>query len=205
MILITRGLSFEAGVNYVVINCREFPRVSIALQRDSTVFYGFISWSDCNIFSCLVISECQYFFLNCFLIGGSVFFFVDYKLWGEQLKSSSCTEWLLTLFTPRKAFQAFSKNPNLIILGDDMARRLPIFSLLVNHEDSGRIVHHNFISVLLNDLYGIHARGGCACAGPYAQVGESAFIWVPKRQISAKSQILVYPGVSDAWNLTTRK
>lgn len=69
----------------------------------------------------------------------------------------------------RKAFQAFSKNPNLIILGDDMARRLPIFSLLVNHEDSGRIVHHNFISVLLNDLYGIQARGGCACAGPYAQ------------------------------------
>ena len=63
-----------------------------------------------------------------------------------------------------------------------MARRLPIFSLLVNHEDSGRIVHHNFISVLLNDLYGIQARGGCACAGPYAQVGKSAFISVPKRQ-----------------------
>lgn len=80
MILITRGLSFEAGVNYVVINCREFPRVSIALQRDSTVFYGFISWSDCNIFSCLVISECQYFFLNCFLIGGSVFVLVIINL-----------------------------------------------------------------------------------------------------------------------------
>lgn len=145
------------------------------------------------------------FFSYCFLIGGSVFVLVMYKLCSEQLKSSSCPEWLLTLFTPRKAFQALSRNPNLIILGDDMARRLPIFSLLVNHEDSGKIVHHNFLSVLLNDLYGIQARGGCACAGPYAQVGNSAFISVPKREISAKSQNLVYLGVSDAWNLTTRK
>lgn len=31
------------------------------------------------------------------------------------------------------------------------------------------MLHHNFVSVLLNDLYGIQARGGCACAGPYAQ------------------------------------
>ncbi|XP_068761466.1 probable cysteine desulfurase isoform X1 [Montipora capricornis] len=69
----------------------------------------------------------------------------------------------------RKAFHALGDNPKLIILGDDRARRLPIFSLVIYHEDSGKIVHHNFISVLLNDLYGIQARGGCACAGPYAQ------------------------------------
>lgn len=35
--------------------------------------------------------------------------------------------------------------------------------------ESGLFLHHNFISTLLNDLYGIQARGGCACAGPYAQ------------------------------------
>jgi selenocysteine lyase/cysteine desulfurase len=29
-------------------------------------------------------------------------------------------------------------------------------------------LHHNFIVALLNDVYGIQARGGCACAGPYA-------------------------------------
>ena len=76
--------------------------------------------------------------------------------------------WLIFLL--RKAFEALSDNPNLTILGNDMARRLPIFSMLIYHQDSGKLVHHNFASVLLNDLYGIQARGGCACAGPYAQV-----------------------------------
>mmetsp|Transcript_28461 Transcript_28461/g.43474 ORF Transcript_28461/g.43474 Transcript_28461/m.43474 type:complete len:688 (-) Transcript_28461:114-2177(-) len=29
-------------------------------------------------------------------------------------------------------------------------------------------LHYNFIITLLNDLYGIQARGGCSCAGPYS-------------------------------------
>ena len=37
------------------------------------------------------------------------------------------------------------------------------------------MLHHNFVSVLLNDLYGIQARGGCACAGPYAQVSNNKY------------------------------
>jgi hypothetical protein len=46
-------------------------------------------------------------------------------------------------------------------------RSLPIFSFLVRR---GRYyLHFNFVSALLNDLFGIQARGGCACAGPYAQ------------------------------------
>ncbi|CAI0405330.1 unnamed protein product [Linum tenue] len=28
-------------------------------------------------------------------------------------------------------------------------------------------LHGPFVAVLLNDLFGIQARGGCACAGPY--------------------------------------
>ena len=48
--------------------------------------------------------------------------------------------------------------------------RLPVFSFLIRHEDSGLFLHHNFVSSLLNDLFGIQSRGGCACAGPYAQV-----------------------------------
>lgn len=76
----------------------------------------------------------------------------------------------------RKAFDALNDNPNLTILGNDMARRLPIFSMIFYHQDSGKLVHHNFVSVLLNDLYGIQARGGCACAGPYAQVSLNWFI-----------------------------
>ena len=31
----------------------------------------------------------------------------------------------------------------------------------------GQYLHHNFVVALLNDLFGIQARGGCSCAGPY--------------------------------------
>ena len=37
-------------------------------------------------------------------------------------------------------------------------------------DGSTRYLHHNFLAILLNDLFGIQARGGCACAGPYAEV-----------------------------------
>ncbi|KAF4739788.1 hypothetical protein FOZ62_016445, partial [Perkinsus olseni] len=33
----------------------------------------------------------------------------------------------------------------------------------------GLYLHYNFVAALLNDLFGIQARGGCACAGPYAE------------------------------------
>jgi len=76
---------------------------------------------------------------------------------------------LIIFVLVRKAFEALGENPNIAILGNDTASRLPIFSIIIYHQDSGKLVHHNFVSVLLNDLYGIQARGGCACAGPYAQ------------------------------------
>ncbi|XP_065058948.1 uncharacterized protein LOC135686606 [Rhopilema esculentum] len=66
--------------------------------------------------------------------------------------------------------QAFWRTvPNLIILGDGPAKRLPIFSFVILHKDSGRLLHHNFVCTVLNDVFGIQARGGCACAGPYAE------------------------------------
>ncbi|XP_022257688.1 uncharacterized protein LOC106473578 [Limulus polyphemus] len=69
----------------------------------------------------------------------------------------------------RKALDAWSSVPELIILGSLTAIRLPIFSFVVQHIASGLFLHHNFVSVLLNDLFGIQVRGGCACAGPYAE------------------------------------
>ena len=33
----------------------------------------------------------------------------------------------------------------------------------------GLYLHHNFVAALLNDLFGVQARAGCACSGPYAQ------------------------------------
>ncbi|CAN0086178.1 unnamed protein product, partial [Laminaria digitata] len=32
---------------------------------------------------------------------------------------------------------------------------------------SGSYLHHNFVCALLNDVFGIQARAGCQCAGPY--------------------------------------
>lgn len=69
----------------------------------------------------------------------------------------------------RKMWDAWQDTPNLVILGSRQARRLPVVSFLVRHPASGLFLHHNFVCALLNDLYGIQARGGCACAGPYAQ------------------------------------
>ncbi|XP_070208308.1 uncharacterized protein [Littorina saxatilis] len=68
----------------------------------------------------------------------------------------------------RKAKEAWQFQRDLIILGPLEADRLPVFSFLVRHFATGSLIHHNFVSVILNDLFGIQARGGCACAGPYA-------------------------------------
>ncbi|XP_033107434.1 cysteine desulfurase SufS-like [Anneissia japonica] len=67
------------------------------------------------------------------------------------------------------AFEKFKKTPEIVILGSTTAKRLPIFSFLVRHPQSNKLLHHNFVAVLLNDLYGVQVRSGCACAGPYAQ------------------------------------
>jgi selenocysteine lyase/cysteine desulfurase len=65
----------------------------------------------------------------------------------------------------RRAIAAWSTHPRLQILGNLQAERLSIVSFMVRH--GGRYLHHNFVVALLNDLFGIQARGGCSCAGPY--------------------------------------
>ena len=59
----------------------------------------------------------------------------------------------------------FSTQPEIEILGNAQAKRLSILSLRIS-SGSGYL-HHNFVVALLNDLFGIQARGGCSCAGPY--------------------------------------
>ncbi len=66
----------------------------------------------------------------------------------------------------RRALRRWGSNPRIEILGSRRARRLAIVSLLIRHGE-GRYLHHNFVVALLNDLFGIQARGGCSCAGPY--------------------------------------
>lgn len=65
----------------------------------------------------------------------------------------------------QRAIRDWSAHPNLEILGNPDAWRLSIVSFVVRHE--GRFLHHNFVVALLNDLFGVQARGGCSCAGPY--------------------------------------
>jgi len=64
-----------------------------------------------------------------------------------------------------RAFKAWAKNPNIQILGNKNAPRLAIISFIIKCGD--KALHHDFVVSLLNDLFGIQARGGCSCAGPY--------------------------------------
>ena len=65
-----------------------------------------------------------------------------------------------------RALTRWRANPAIAILGDTGADRLAIVSFTVR-APSGLLLHHNFLVAVLNDLFGIQARGGCACAGPY--------------------------------------
>ncbi|KAL5205091.1 hypothetical protein ABZP36_009962 [Zizania latifolia] len=94
----------------------------------------------------------------------------------EQVYADAAMRWLIG-------------NPNVEVLGNVTTRRLPIFSFLVfpgwadvvdydyvsgdaktrRSQRRGLPLHGRFVAKLLNDLFGIQARGGCACAGPYGQ------------------------------------
>jgi selenocysteine lyase/cysteine desulfurase len=67
----------------------------------------------------------------------------------------------------RMALDGWRDNPHLTLLGVEADHRLPIFSFLVQ-DAAGRPVHQQLFTRMLSDIYGIQARGGCACAGPYA-------------------------------------
>lgn len=63
----------------------------------------------------------------------------------------------------------FRKIPEIILLGSTtLVDRLAIFSFMVRHP-RGSFLHHNFVCAILNDMFGIQARGGCTCAETYAQ------------------------------------
>jgi selenocysteine lyase/cysteine desulfurase len=63
------------------------------------------------------------------------------------------------------ALERWSKNPDLEFLGNPALPRLSIVSFQVM--DGEQPLHYAFVVALLNDLFGIQARGGCSCAGPY--------------------------------------
>lgn len=59
------------------------------------------------------------------------------------------------------AFDGLNTVPQLVILANEHKQRLGIISFYIEG------LHYNLVVKLLNDLYGIQTRGGCACAGTY--------------------------------------
>ena len=66
----------------------------------------------------------------------------------------------------QRALRRWEGNPAIEILGDRHSRRLSIVSIRIR-AGGGLFLHHNYVVAVLNDLFGIQARGGCSCAGPY--------------------------------------
>ena len=94
-----------------------------------------------------------------------------------QLKGSVGAEHIEKLehaFVER-AIKRWQENPNIWILGNPKLKRLSIISLVIRHDK--QFLHWNYVVALLNDLFGIQARGGCSCAGPYGHrlfgIGEA--------------------------------
>jgi selenocysteine lyase/cysteine desulfurase len=65
----------------------------------------------------------------------------------------------------RHVFRRWGADPGIVVLGNPRASRLSIVSFQIRH--GSQFLHHNFVVAVLNDLFGIQARGGCSCAGPY--------------------------------------
>ncbi|KAL9229739.1 hypothetical protein vseg_005174 [Gypsophila vaccaria] len=119
------------------------------------------------------------------------------------------------------ALKALSTNSNIDILGPTKTlKRLSIISFLIYPtrnqiihldklqnkkntsdqlfiQDQNKALHGRFVAKLLNDLFGIQARGGCACAGPYGHY----LLNVDKAySLTFRSSIQQgYEGVKPAW------
>ena len=94
-----------------------------------------------------------------------------------------------------RALAIWRSNPRIVLLGHPTAERLPIVSFLIK-DARGRIAHHRLVTRMLSDLYGVQAREGCSCAGPYGHrllnVDRSLSEHI-RGQINA-GQVLAKPG-----------
>ncbi|XP_050292551.1 uncharacterized protein LOC126733348 [Quercus robur] len=118
-----------------------------------------------------------------------------------------------------KALQRLLSNQNIRILGNTSAKRQAILSFIIystsisplaslknggntdmwretgNKRD--KPLHGPFVAKLLNDLFGIQARGGCACAGPY---GHSLLNLDATYSLAIRAAIQKgYVGVKPGW------
>ena len=72
-----------------------------------------------------------------------------------------------------RALAAWSADDRVEVLGPEAAdvERLAIVSFNVRESPArggrGGVLHPRFVTVLLDDLFGVQSRAGCSCAGPY--------------------------------------
>lgn len=86
------------------------------------------------------------------------------------------------------------QHKNIEQLGNIKAARISITAFRIK-TDFGYL-HHGFVTALLNDMFGIQARGGCSCAGPYGHqlLGINKTESERIQQAMAKGEKLVKPG-----------
>uniref|UniRef100_A0A7N0TNS8 Aminotransferase class V domain-containing protein n=1 Tax=Kalanchoe fedtschenkoi TaxID=63787 RepID=A0A7N0TNS8_KALFE len=101
----------------------------------------------------------------------------------------------------QRAYARLLPNRNIEILGSKSQDQLPIMSFLVfttscESNRRGKALHGPFVAKLLNDLFGIQARGGCACAGPYGHtlLGVDEKLSLDVRSALQKGYMGVKPG-----------
>jgi selenocysteine lyase/cysteine desulfurase len=102
----------------------------------------------------------------------------------------------------RRALARWQAKPAIEVLGGVDNDSLAIFSLRIKAPvcsqptDDPLDLHYGFVVALLNDLFGIQARGGCSCAGPYGHqlLGmDMAASKAIEREIRA-GQMILRPG-----------
>ena len=79
---------------------------------------------------------------------------------GQAVIDAQNARWLA------RARAVFATHERLELLGNPVGARLPILSFRVR-DGRGGYIHQQLATRMLSDLYGVQARGGCACAGPY--------------------------------------
>ena len=115
------------------------------------------------------------------------------------------------------AMKRLVSNPNIRVLGNTDVERLPIFSFLIYppvtnnplpeaaaaaDDEPGfkRLpLHGRFVTRLLNDLFGIQARGGCACAGSYGHTLLNINNDLSLRIRSAILEVCIYVQTVGRW------
>ena len=98
----------------------------------------------------------------------------------------------------RRALASWQGNDKLWILGNTQLERLAIFAFCIRYSETDeRFLHYNFVVTILNDLFGIQARGGCSCAGPY---GHHLFHIQPDTSHAYQKEVASgHEGIKPGW------